>query len=158
MDTFIVLSVIMISWGIHMSNLLNCMLLICVFYYISIILNKSEYCIQNEILQPGNSPTWESEERYSDYFFPLTSISHIDKKYKFHLWNIVIKLLPFLLLSPAKTRGLVENGWYMIEIYNHLLNKRINLHPGWCGSVNWAPACQPKNHWFNSQSGNIPGL
>ena len=23
--------------------------------------------------------------------------------------------------------------------------------PGWCGSMDWAPAWKPKNHWFNSQ-------
>ena len=30
--------------------------------------------------------------------------------------------------------------------------------PGWCGSVDWALACKPKGHWFNSQSGHMPGL
>ena len=30
--------------------------------------------------------------------------------------------------------------------------------PGWCGSVDWVPACKPKSHWFDSQSGNLPGL
>ena len=30
--------------------------------------------------------------------------------------------------------------------------------PGWCGSVDWEPACEPKGRWFNSQSGHMPGL
>ena len=30
--------------------------------------------------------------------------------------------------------------------------------PGWCGSVDWAPACEPKDRWFDSQSGHRPGL
>ena len=30
--------------------------------------------------------------------------------------------------------------------------------PGYCGSVDWVPACEPKGHWFNSQSGHMPGL
>ena len=30
--------------------------------------------------------------------------------------------------------------------------------PGWCGSVDWAQACEPKGCWFNSQSGHMPGL
>ena len=30
--------------------------------------------------------------------------------------------------------------------------------PGWCGSMDWAPACKPKGHWFNSMSGHMPGL
>ena len=36
----------------------------------------------------------------------------------------------------------------------------INLQgcPGWCSSVDWAWACEPKGCWFNSQSGHMPGL
>ena len=30
--------------------------------------------------------------------------------------------------------------------------------PGWCGSVDWVLACEPKGHWFDSQSGHMPGL
>ena len=30
--------------------------------------------------------------------------------------------------------------------------------PGWHGSVDWAPAWEPKGHRFNSQSGHMPGL
>ena len=30
--------------------------------------------------------------------------------------------------------------------------------PGWCGSVDGAPACNPKGHWFDCQSGHTPGL
>ena len=30
--------------------------------------------------------------------------------------------------------------------------------PGWCGSVDWVPACEPKGHWINSQSGRMPVL
>ena len=30
--------------------------------------------------------------------------------------------------------------------------------PGWCSSVGWALACEPKGHWFDSPSGHKPGL
>ena len=30
--------------------------------------------------------------------------------------------------------------------------------PGWCGSVDWAQACEPKGRWLDSQSGHVPGL
>ena len=33
-----------------------------------------------------------------------------------------------------------------------------NTCPGWCGSVDWVPACKPKGCRFNSQSGHMPGL
>ena len=38
---------------------------------------------------------------------------------------------------------------------------RINI-PGAlasiCGSVDWVPACEPKGHWLDSQSGHMPRL
>ena len=40
----------------------------------------------------------------------------------------------------------------------------INMYcPGWRGSprwttFSWVPACEPKGHWFDSQSGHMPGL
>ena len=39
-----------------------------------------------------------------------------------------------------------------------ILLKIINSCPGRCGSVNWAPACEPKDCRFSSQSGHMPGL
>ena len=38
------------------------------------------------------------------------------------------------------------------------LRKNSSFCPGWRGFVDWEPACEPKGHWFNSQSGHIPGL
>ena len=32
------------------------------------------------------------------------------------------------------------------------------MGPGWCGSVDWVLACEPKGRWFHSQSGHMPGL
>ena len=34
----------------------------------------------------------------------------------------------------------------------------LNNGPGWCGSVDWVPACKPNSHQFNSQSGHMPRL
>ena len=33
-----------------------------------------------------------------------------------------------------------------------------SFRPGWCGSVGWAPACKPKGHQFNYQSGHMSVL
>ena len=30
--------------------------------------------------------------------------------------------------------------------------------PGWCSSVDWVLACEPKGHWFDSQLGHMPGF
>ena len=38
------------------------------------------------------------------------------------------------------------------------LKKKKKLNPGWCGSVDCTPACEPKGWWFDSQSGHMPGL
>ena len=35
---------------------------------------------------------------------------------------------------------------------------KIVLCPGWCGSVYWVWACEPKHRQFYSQSGHMPGL
>ena len=29
--------------------------------------------------------------------------------------------------------------------------------PGWCDSVDCAPACKPEGRWFDSPSGHMPG-
>ena len=34
----------------------------------------------------------------------------------------------------------------------------LSVCPGWCGSVDWVPACEPKGHRFDSQSGHMPRL
>ena len=36
--------------------------------------------------------------------------------------------------------------------------KSSNSIPSWCGSMDGVLACKPKGHWFNSQSGHMPGL
>ena len=38
------------------------------------------------------------------------------------------------------------------------LYKNCVFSPGWCDSVNWVPACEPKSCWFDSQSGHMPRL
>ena len=35
--------------------------------------------------------------------------------------------------------------------------KTINFSPGWYGSVDWVPACEPRGCQFDSQSGHVPG-
>ena len=37
-------------------------------------------------------------------------------------------------------------------------SRKCSSSPGWCGSVDWAPAYEPKGHWFDSQAGHVPRL
>ena len=46
----------------------------------------------------------------------------------------------------------------MYLLHSLLLNKEYKDSLGWCGSGDWAPACEPKGHQFNSQSGHMPVL
>ena len=39
-----------------------------------------------------------------------------------------------------------------------LVDKKFISSPGWCGSVDCAPAYEPKGCWFNSHSGHMPRL
>ena len=32
-----------------------------------------------------------------------------------------------------------------------VLKNDENFCPGWCGSVDWVQACEPKGRWFDSQ-------
>ena len=43
-------------------------------------------------------------------------------------------------------------------VVGNLGDKIKSLNPGWCGSVGWVLACEPKDHWFSSWPGHMPGL
>ena len=49
-------------------------------------------------------------------------------------------------------------------IIKHILSPATEVYikgaysPGWCVSVDWALAWEPKHCWFDSQSGQVPGL
>ena len=40
----------------------------------------------------------------------------------------------------------------------HFREIKLLVYPGWCGPVDWAPACIPECHRFDSQSGHMPAL
>ena len=48
---------------------------------------------------------------------------------------------------------LIRKFKYWIEL-NDL---KVGLSPGWCGSVDWVPACEPKSRRFDSRSEQMPG-
>ena len=72
--------------------------------------------------------------------------------------------------SGMETRGQCERRHFTCTLRSVELNSshngKINISPpllktdspGWCGSVDRAPACGPKDRWFDSQSGHMPGL
>ena len=51
-----------------------------------------------------------------------------------------------------------QNNIWCWKTTKKVLHLNSKLSPGWCGSVDWAPACKPKGHWLDSQAGHMPGL
>ena len=75
---------------------------------------------------------------------------------------------PFSLTKRKEQVGvsLWVTGYVCVKTENHYdlslktekCIKKTQDGPGWCGSMDWAPACEPKGCWFDSRSGHIPGL
>ena len=47
---------------------------------------------------------------------------------------------------------------FFVGFFFFLIKKQLMSGPGWCGSVDWVLARDPKGLQFNSQSGHMPGL
>ena len=45
-----------------------------------------------------------------------------------------------------------------LNVCYHSIQMLWKVSPGCCGSVDWALAFKPKSHWFDSQSGHMPGF
>ena len=97
-----------------------------------------------------SSPHWTVSSRRAEtiYVFfhyyipnaqPRTKLSHC----KLHILPRVIPLL---------------RGRAGFQPRTTLFQSPSNFYLGWRGSVDWVPACEPKGHWFYSQSGHMPGL
>ena len=68
-------------------------------------------------------------------------------------------------LSLPTSMSLFSHSHHLKCPFNpSLLHKPLDVHqelvysPGWRGSVDWALVWEPKGHWFDSQSGHMPGL
>ena len=48
--------------------------------------------------------------------------------------------------------------FYIVIILLNTVKKNFPPSPGWCGSVDWVPVCEPKGCQFDSQSGHMLGL
>ena len=60
----------------------------------------------------------------------------------------------------------VSSGYVSVELiipkhndkYHHQQEKHIEYSPGWCSSMDWVLAFEPKGGWFDSQSEHMLGL
>ena len=101
------------------------------------------------------------------FFFSLLVVDYID----FHMLNQPCK--PRISSTIKHVIFLYVVGFDLLTfcwgfcVYERLvcifpvlwcLKKFIDINPGWCGSVDWVPACEPNSHWFDSQSGHISGF
>ena len=39
-----------------------------------------------------------------------------------------------------------------------MISQKELVSPGWCGPVGWAPAYEPKGHWFDFHTRHMLGL
>ena len=64
-------------------------------------------------------------------------------------------------ISPTLSfvRGSYASGSLsFFDLWVCTIHKVWEIHLGYCGSVDRVLACEPKGHWFDSQSGHMPGL
>ena len=63
----------------------------------------------------------------------------------------------FIWFSLKTSTTPISCAWHCTG--NKGMNGKLFLsRPGWCGSVDWVLACEPKGCWFNSWSGHMPAL
>ena len=74
------------------------------------------------------------------------------------LWIFVYEFLYGRLLSFLLGKCVVVKWLDHIVGVCQIFKKLPRMHPGWCGSVDWALSCDPKGHQFDSRSGHMPGL
>ena len=88
-------------------------------------------------------------------------------KFKFgrivNILNIINHIAHGIFKHPIKNSLELTDSGSQPPIQSKYLTKhpflfKQGLSSGWCGSVEWVPACKPKGHWFDSQSGHMPRL
>ena len=100
-------------------------------------------------------------QRYVHHYVHC-SISHCDMgtpEMSFNKWmdKDVVHIYSAIYYSAIKKDDILSFATTWLDLENILLNK-MSVSPGWCGSVNCVPACEPKGCWFDSLSGHMPGL
>ena len=86
----------------------------------------------------------------------IISMKRYAQEYSYQLSSSSLTWNPFKCPSTVEW---IDKSWYIHTIKYYLtILKRTNISPGWCGSVDWVLACEPKGHQFNSQSEHMPGL
>ena len=72
--------------------------------------------------------------------------------------------LPNTDTAPGLTALRVYRAEINSNVWGHIVQVFLNfiylnvLGPGWCGSVDSVPGCEPNSHRFDSQSAHTPGL
>ena len=101
-----------------------------------------------------------------DLFYFSTILRHSwCSRYKVWICTDSLEISPSYLrnLSGFSVRGWLsrrsgDKQWFKKNILPLPSQKCLLQCSGWCGSVDWVLACEPKGHQFNSQSGHMPGL
>ena len=128
-------------------------------------------CIGRAVFAPDSAPAWDPK--------PLRCVSSSEDSLDltvsvlahhfgcgFHLvlapGSVLFLLLHLtiyfiIIFLMKKLNVLLLNCLISLKAAASLYNNNTSS-PGWCGSVDWAAACELKGHRFDSQSGHMPGL
>ena len=83
------------------------------------------------------------------YTIPINSSKNFGDTNKLILkfiWKVKGTRISKIILKKNKIRRLI------------LLHFKTYYSPDWCGSLGWPSSLKPRGHWFDSQSGHMPGL
>ena len=95
------------------------------------------------------------DQKWHDRHAPPSLFTWSCPKQLFFLFPWVIKVLKgkhFASMKEVKQKVAEALKGIKIDEFKTI------LIPGWCGSVDWVLACEPKRSRFDSQSGHTPGL
>ena len=101
-------------------------------------------------------PLWKTAWQFLKQFRVIVWLSnpspgHLPKKIEaIYRGDIYTPMFTAALLMVAKT-------WRQLKCPSIDDWIKMQYTLGWCGSIDWALACEPKGHRFNSQSGQMPG-
>ena len=87
------------------------------------------------------------------------SPAKFEKKLDWAISAHLISLTLTLINRDKEYKMIIKLSWFIKSKNSFILMLKSTVFcPGWCGSVDWTPAWEPKGHQFNSQSGHMPRL
>ena len=81
-----------------------------------------------------------------------------NRQYWYHFQDLPATLLKILHILTHLVLIITRCSRWYFPCFTDDNVEDYRYWPGWCGSVDWVSACEPKGLWFNAQSGHRPGV